>query len=161
MPFNTLPAIESNDQIISTLRLWRQQLNPVVNQPSRRRTPFNFRASSVAGALGILLSWENVRGADGYTIYYSANGDFSARSVLITLKDSAQISYFDNIGTSGVKRYYRIASTAGTVNQPQSVIGIQSATISQTTGSGTTSYDNTSHTSGSGGWNRPVGSRKL
>jgi len=151
----TLPTITGPGNLYSNLKLWQQTINPVVNAPRPPRSPFNFSAKSVAATTGILLSWELVKGADGYKIYFSDNGDFSSHSqLLIQITNVAQTNYFDNIGVTGQKRWYRISATTGTANAPQSVEGTQSAPISNSTGSGTTSQDNTSHTSGSGGWNK-------
>lgn len=143
-------------QILQNLQIWRQQLNPIVATPAKLRSPFNLVASSPTGTTGILLQWNSVRGADGYVIEYSTNGDFGAGNVLAKITNGAQTAYFDDLNASGVKRWYRITTTSGTVSAPQSVLGNTSAPVSATSGSGTTSYDNTSGTSGNDGWNRPI-----
>lgn len=152
----SLPTIHSANEAPRKLKIWQQQLNPVVNQPKAPRTPFNFQASGgAAGVLGNQLSWDRVQGADGYQIQMSSTGDFSSAQVIATLTSPVATSYFDNTVQSAVKRYYRIRSTSGTTNQPQSVQGIWSAPISQTSGSATTSYDTVSGSSGRSGWNSP------
>lgn len=150
----SLPSINSLQQLLPTLKIWQQTINPSVNAPTPPRTPFNFRAiGGASGATGVTLNWELVRGADGYQVQSSPTGDFSNASIVATLNSAAAISWFDSTIASGVKRYYRIRATTGTVNQPQSVFGVWSAPISSTSGNGTTSYDQTSGSSGSGGWN--------
>lgn len=155
-----LPTIHSANEAPRKLKIWQQQLNPVVNQPKPAATPFNFQAAGGAsGVLGISLSWNRVPGADGYQIQMSPTGDFSSAAIIATLTSPVATSYFDNTVQSSVTRYYRIRSTSGTTNQPQSVQGIWSAPISQTSGSATTSYDTVSGSSGNAGWNRPLGGR--
>lgn len=152
-----LPTIHSAKEF-PKLKIWQQSLNRVIDQPKAPRTPFNFQASGgAAGVLGNSLSWDRVLGADGYQIQMSQTGDFSFAAVIATLTSPVATSYFDNTVSSSVKRYYRIRATAGTTNQPQSVQGIWSAPISQTSGSATTSYDTVSGSSGNAGWNRPSG----
>lgn len=153
---NSLPTITNLSNAVQYLKIWQQQLNPVVSSPKPPRSPFNLVTKSVAGTTGIALSWETVRGADGYVIYYSDTGDFSANNVLTKITNPAQKGFFDDLNASGKTRYYKIASTAGTQNAPQSVLGNTSAPISATTGVTATSSDTTSHTTGGGGWNRPI-----
>lgn len=155
---SSLPTINSLDQAVSQLKVWQQSLNQVVSIPKAPRTPFNFQAAgAAAGVTGIPLSWEQVSGADGYEIQMSQTGDFSSAGIIATLPSPAATSYFDNTISTGAKRYYRIRATSGTTNQPQSVKGIWSAPITQTSGSPTTTYDTSSATSGAAGWNRPSG----
>jgi hypothetical protein len=134
-----LPNINTLEEAIPTLKVWQQTLNQVVSSPPPPRTPFNFQAQEGAtGVTGIALSWELVRGADGYEIQMSTTGDFSTASIIATLTSAVANTYFDNTISTSVKRYYRIRATAGTANSPHSVKGIWSAPISQTSGSGTT-----------------------
>jgi hypothetical protein len=153
---SSLPTITNQAQMLQYLQIWRQQLNPVVSSPPKLRSPFNFRASSPVGTVGIQLQWEPVPGADGYIIEFSSTGDFSGANTLVAIHSGTQTSYFDNIGTASVKRWYRIQTTSGTASQPQSVEGNTSAPINATTGSGSTTYDGTSGTTGGDGWNKPL-----
>lgn len=150
-----LPTINSLEELLPALKVWQQKLRPVVGVPKAPRTPFNFRASSGASATGNALSWEFINGADGYVVYRSDNGNFSNPSIIARITDAKQLSYFDGLGASGITKYYRIAGTAGTDNQPQVIVGKQSATIKATSGSGTTTFDQTSGSSGNTGWNHP------
>jgi len=143
MPTN-LPTITNPGQMMQLLKIWQQRLNPVVARPQPVRPPFNLSANSPANTTGILLTWEPVRGADGYIIYASNNGDFSGASVLATIASPAGTSFFDKYATG--TRFYRIASTSGTVSQPQSVISNPSVPIRATAGGGTV-YDNSTHLS--------------
>lgn len=155
----SVPAITSLNDIVSKLNLWRQQINPLVSQPILPRSPFNFQAQGgIAGTTGILLGWDQVPHADGYEIQSSPTGDFSTVGVSVVIDNGAQTSYFDSLGVASTKRYYKIRATGGTVAQPHTIKGTLTAAISATSGSGTTSYDNTSHQSGGGAWNPPGGS---
>lgn len=154
MSSNSLPAITSMEQLLPALQIWRQTIQPAISTPSPPRSPFNFRATSGSGSVGIVLNWDLVSGADGYIIQTSPNGDFSNATTLAQISNGAQTSFFDNTPATGTKKYYKIASTAGTISQPQSVTGIYSAPISITSGSGGTSFDNTSGSSGTDGWNQ-------
>lgn len=146
-----LKQIATFGQLLPVLQSWRTTLTPVVNQPQQVRPPFNLNAHAASGTFGIVLNWEQVRGADGYVIYYSDNGNFAGDSTLVTLKSAVCTSYFDNLNATGVNRWYRIASTSGTPSQPQSVIGQMSAAIQATSGSGQTSYDQSTGTRPTGG----------
>lgn len=158
----SLPTINTLDRAVSQLKVWQQSLNPVLATPKAARTPFNFQAAGGAtGVLGITLSWEAVPGADGYEVQMSPTGDFSTAVTIVNLTSAAATSFYDNTATSAVKRYYRIRSTSGTTSQPHSVPGIWSAPISQTSGSGNTTHDTVSFSSGNQGWNGPRGGSRL
>jgi hypothetical protein len=156
-----LPPVSSMGSFVSTLKIWQQKLNPGLISPPQPRTPFNFRASGgPTGANAILLNWEQVRGADGYQIQMSTTPDFSNATIVATLRSPVATAWVDVTDTTGAQRWYRIRSTAGTVRRRQSVVGIWSAPVSSTSGNNSTTYDQTSGSSGPGGWNRPTaGSR--
>ena len=107
------------------------------------------------GATGITLTWDVVKGSDGYEIQASPTGDFSNASIIASITGQVGTSFFDSTTTTGVTRYYRIRATAGTQSQPHSIKGIWSSPISVASGSGATTYGNSSGSSGSSGWNRP------
>src|SRR6266550_4875570 len=152
-----LPTITSMEMAIPALKIWQQSLNSALNTPTPPRTPFNFTAAGgAAGATGITLNWEIVKDADGYEIQCSPTGDFSAAAIIATLTSIAATSYFDSTIVTTIKRYYRIRATAGSTNQPHVVKGIWSSPIAATSGSATTTYDQTSGTSGNTGYNRPI-----
>jgi hypothetical protein len=150
---SSLPIISSLEQLLPTLKIWQQTLNPLTNTPVPPRPPFNLRATGGAsGATGITLNWELVTGADGYEIQSSSTGDFSNASIIATLTNIASTSWFDSTTVTSVKKYYRIRATIGTTNAPHSIKGAWSASISNTSGSGTTTYDQTSGNTGTGGF---------
>lgn len=151
-----LPTITSLANLGPMLKAWQQALNPVVNRPQPPRCPFNVRLSSPTGSTGVLIQWEQVPQADGYRVYYSDSGDFSGDSVLATLPSPLSTAYFDSVGVTGKNRFYRVASTAGTPSQPQSVEGVKSAPLQLASGSGQVVYDTTSDNTGSSGFNRPI-----
>lgn len=147
---SSLPVISSLEQLLPALKIWQQAINPVINTPVAPRAPFNFHAvGGAAGATGITLNWESVKGADGYEIQSSTTGDFSTAPIIATLTNLASTSFFDSTAITSVKKWYRIRSTTGTTNSPHSIKGIWSSPIFNTSGSGTTSYD---QTTGGGGW---------
>jgi hypothetical protein len=154
---NTLPQINSLEELLPALKIWQQTLNPVISTPPIPRSPFNFHATGgAAGAIGITLNWEQVSGADGYQIQSSTTGDFSTAPIVATLSSISATSFFDNTVVTGVKKYYRIRSTSGTLSNPQSVQGVWTSPISASSGSGTTVYDQVSNSSGTNGWNNNV-----
>lgn len=151
----TLPTIGDMNSLVPVLKIWQKQLNPVVQKPPVLRSPFNFRG--VGSGTGNALSWEPVTNADGYEIQSSTNGDFFAAPILATLSNSVAVGYFDSLGAAGIKRYYRVRAT-GTVGGAQHAVkGTWTAPITSTSGSGSTTYDTTSGSSGHGGWNPPGG----
>lgn len=146
---SSLPVISSLEQLLPALKLWQQTLNPSVNVPPQPRIPFNFRSSSGIGTPHTTLQWESVQGADGYQIQSSSNGDFSTpttATIIAALRGQTSTSWTDALSASGVKRWYRIRATAGTVNQPQVIFGVYSAPIIATSGSGAIVYDKVSST---------------
>jgi hypothetical protein len=152
----SLPTITSLEQVLPTLKIWQQRINPVVNTPVPPHAPFNVSASGgAAGATGITVGWGIVKGSDGYEVQMSTNGNFESAVIIALLTNPAATSYFDSTTVTSVKRYYRVRATAGTANQPHSVKGIWSAAINATSGSGLVTHDQTTFTSGAGGWNRP------
>lgn len=155
---NALPTITTLESAIPYLKIWQQRLNPLLNVALPVRCPFNFNVTGATGTSGLTLNWESVKGADGYRIYFSTTGDFSSSTLLTVITNAAQTSFYDNMGASGVKRWYRISATSGTVTAPQSFESVLSAPISASSGTAGTTYDNTSSTSGGGGWSTGGGS---
>ena len=137
-----LPIINRNEDIIPQLHRWRKQLNKTLKKPKRLRAVFNFRATgSTSLTTSILLEWEPLRDADGYIIERSDNGDFASPIRLPFIKGQAAASFLDNIGATGLTKYYRIIPTSGTIADPHTTEGIPSAVISGTTNTAATSYD--------------------
>lgn len=153
----SLPLPTSLEELLPILKIWQQAINPVVAAPLPPRSPFNFHAiGGAAGATGITLRWEPVAKADGYEIQSTTNGDFSTAITIATLSSSVATGFFDSTIVTGVKRYYRIRSTSGTLAMPQSVKGIWTAPIIAASGSGVTVYDQMSYKTGPGGWNNNI-----
>lgn len=137
-----LPIISREKDIIQGLWKWRKELKNSTRLVSRLRAVFNFRASgSTTLTTTILLEWEPLRGADGYIIERSDNGNFANPLRFPVIKGQAAASFPDNVGATGQTRYYRIIATSGTAQNPHSVEGIPSSVISAITNSATTSYD--------------------
>src|SRR5215469_7680005 len=153
---NSLPNITSPEALLPALKQWQQKLNGVVNKPRPARPPYNTRVSSISGSTSILIEWEPVRGADGYQVFSSPTGDFSNRQILATLTSPTATSFVHDLGATGKPQFYAVASTSGTVSQPQSVLGKLSAAITNTSGSGTTVYD---QTTGNGRFDRASSSK--
>lgn len=139
-----LPTITSPQQLLGGLKQWQQQLNPAVSLPPEPRAPFNLRISS--GTATNSLSWEKVSGAQGYEVQVSQNGDFTSAPIITTPSDSSATSHVDPTIVNGVKRWYRIRTTTGTANQPGLLKSAWSAPVISTSGSGTTTYDQLTHT---------------
>lgn len=114
-------------------------LKPIAVRPVPPRTPWNFRAT--ANSSGNALSWESVPGADGYELQMTTNGDFSTASTVFA---GAATTFTDAVA-SGTKRWYRVRPFART-RQDEIVPGTWSAPLISTSGSGTTTYDQTTHT---------------
>ena len=154
-----LPYISRADDLYRSLELWRQQIQRSLNRPPNLKAPLNFRASApTTTPSSILLEWASVRGADGYEIQRSDNGDFAAGAYKSFFIDNGkQTAYLDNVGASGVTRYYRILALSGTIQEPHSRRGIPSAVIQPTSSSGGTSYDGGTND----GWNKRGGGQLL
>jgi hypothetical protein len=150
----SLPGINSLQELLPALKIWQQSLTPVISAPVPPRSPFSFSANGgAAGATGITLNWEVVRGADGYEVQSSTNGDFSAAPIIAALQSVVATSFFDSTVVTNIKRYYRMRATNGSHAAPHSIKGAWTAVISATSGSGTTTFDQVSKSSGTGGWN--------
>lgn len=127
---NAIPTINS----LPGLELWRKALNDRITTVLTPKVPWNFKVSNKQG--GNYLTWDVVKGADGYIVSISLTGDFSTGVDEHKLPGNQAISFFDSAPTSGgaapAIRYYTVTATAGTVSNPQSVRGIASGVISST-----------------------------
>lgn len=119
---------------IPGIQQWQQVLKTVNSSPQTPKIPWQFTVKNQQG--GNYLTWQVVAGADGYIVDISANGDFSTTLSSINLPGINNITYFDTAPTAnGVAptiRYYRVRATAGTTNQPQSVLGLTTGVVSST-----------------------------
>lgn len=138
----SLPPITRYGDLERLLEVWRIRLNNAIRRAPRLPAPANFRASaSAATPNSILLEWLSESRADGYEIQRSDTGNFDSSYVTILIDDGVQESYLDNVGNTGVTKYYRILATSGTVSEPHSTKGQESAVVTATSNSGSTSYD--------------------
>jgi len=153
-----LPTITTLQALLPSLKIWQQKIQPVLGNVPTPRCPFNFRATGgPTGTTFVVLNWEEVSGTDGYEIQASSTGDFSTATTIATFKSPVATSWVDTTITTGVQRWYRIRSTAGTLAKPQSVFSVWSAPITSTSGNNTTSYNPIDNNSGgNGGWNPPT-----
>lgn len=138
----TLPPITPGSDFYGTLRSWQNSLKPLLSIVQPPSVTMTFSAKGVTN--GVLLTWGlNTAKAnvDGYIIQRSDNGDFSANVTSIAIPSSTQNSYFDNLGSAGVTKYYRILATSGTIQDPQQNQGKPSGVISAASGSGSTTFD--------------------
>ena len=139
-----LPTIARNADLLIGLKVWQRTLSPNLIRPRSFRPPFNFRASTpTATGTGITLDWSTVRGADGYEIQRSSNGDFSTGYTIIVIYSGRQESHFDSLGATGTQRWYRIRATGGNALAKHSIKGAWSSVIKATSNDGTTTYDGT------------------
>jgi hypothetical protein len=132
---NSLPTITTPNQVLPALKIWQQKLAVTLQKPQLVRPPWNLQASSITGSNSILLGWDAVKGADGYVIYGSSSGDFSSdNQVLKVQRSPVAVSWVDTLPATGITRYYRVASTSGTVADPQSAISSPSAAVKISSG---------------------------
>ena len=138
-----LPFISRSDDLYRSLEIWRQQIQRSLNRAIRLKAPLNLRASSpTTTPSSNLIEWVAVRGADGYEIQRSDNGNFDTGAYKSTFVDNGkQTAFLDEVGASAITRYYRILALGGTVQEPHSRRGIPSAVIVATSNSGGTNYD--------------------
>lgn len=135
---------------------WRQALNKRLKVPLAPKVPWQFKVSNKQG--GNYLTWDVVKGADGYIVSVSSNGDFSTGVDEHKLPGNQAVSFFDSVPTSGgaapAARFYTVRATSGTVSNPQSVQGIATGVVSSTalapndtTAPSTTALDTTTNDS--------------
>jgi hypothetical protein len=129
----SLPTAAPNQDVNQTLANWQAQLNPSVRGAAPQPTPHNFQVTSGRG--GLTLQWgpvDSSSGADGYEILKSANGSFTDDLQIISVKNVNQSSFFDSLGGKATKASYRIRTTSGTPQNPQSQRGPESGVIHHT-----------------------------
>lgn len=129
----TIPVITD----IPGLVQWRNAVTPALAGIQTPKIPWNFTVSNKQG--GNYLTWQPVKGADGYIVDISTTGDFTVGAAGVTsetLKGNANVAYFDSVPTSGGtapgKRYYRVKATSGTTTKPQVMVGNPTAVLSST-----------------------------
>jgi len=122
-------------------KIWARTLAPSVQSSFAPKAPWNFKAEGKTD--GILLTWTTVKGADGYELVRSDDGDFSTGLTIISLPQQQQNSYFDALGATSVTRSYKIRATSGTIAKPHVARGPLSGIVTETSGSGTSASDTT------------------
>lgn len=130
MSQRTIPTISN----IPQLAQWQTGLRANLKIPTSPPVPANLTISSKQG--GNYLTWSKMKGADGYELDVSTDGNFATVLTTISLTGSQNIAYFDSVPTNGgatpAKRYYRLRCTAGTVARPQITKGKNSSVVSAT-----------------------------
>ncbi len=126
-----LPTPRNVQDLFKTIKKWQTKLNPLVKQAKTPVAPFNFAASRQRG--GILLTWAVVKGADGYEILRSDDGNFGS-ALTIPVRNGSQTSYFDELGgttggTGPITKWYKIRATTGAFSSPASVKGVLSGAV--------------------------------
>ena len=127
----SLPTLTNQDPA-TVFANWNAQLADNVRNVAPQATPQNFTVTNAGGAL--TLNWgkvPNASGADGYEILKSQSGTFVGDLQIIPVKNVNQTTYVDNVGGS-VKCSYRIRTTSGTIQNPQSQRGPESGVITHT-----------------------------
>ena len=109
---------------------WQTQLANNVRNATPQATPQNFTVTNSIGA--ITLNWgivPNSTNADGYEILKSPSGSFTTDLQIIPVKNVNQTSYVDTSVAGGTKCFYRIRTTSGTIQNPQSQRGPESGVL--------------------------------
>lgn len=127
-----LPTVGPNQDPTVAFAKWQSQIAANVRNVAPQATPQNFQVKNGPGTL--TLSWGKVQsgsGADGYEILKSQSGTFKTDLQIIPISHVNQTSYTDNF-TSAVKCSYRIRTTSGTPQTPQSARGPESGVVAHT-----------------------------
>ena len=127
-----LPTVGPNQDPAQAMAKWASQISANVRNVAPQATPQNFTVSNAQGALN--LKWGQVlsgSGADGYEILKSQSGTFKTDLQIIPISHVNQTSYTDNFATA-TKCSYRIRTTSGTPQTPQSARGPESGVVAHT-----------------------------
>lgn len=126
----SLPTVTSTQDLANNLANWQAQLDPGLQNSAPRATPVNFKVTSGRG--GLTLAWSPVAGSDGYEILKSQNGSFKDDLQVIPVSGANVSSFFDGTGGNAITAHYRIRTTSGTPQKPQSQRGPESGVVSHT-----------------------------
>jgi hypothetical protein len=129
----SLPTVTPAQDINQTLAIWQNTLAPGVQNAAPQPTPQNFTITNARG--GLTLNWSPVgqgSGTDGYEILKSPSGSFTDDLQVIPVHDPNQSTFFDSMGGTSKTAFYRIRTTSGTANSPQSARGPESGVIKHT-----------------------------
>ena len=133
----SLPTYDPTQDDATVFANWNSQLADSVRNAAPQATPLNFAVTN--GTNQLTLNWGAVSGSDGYEILKSPSGSFSTDLQIIPVKNANQTSYVDNTVTGGAQCFYRIRTTSGTKQNPQSQRGPESGVVSHTAISSTSS----------------------
>ena len=133
----SLPTYDPTQDDATVFANWNSQLANSVQNAAPQATPLNFAVTN--GTNQLTLNWGAVSGSDGYEILKSPSGSFSTDLQIIPVKNANQTSYVDNTVTGGAQCFYRIRTTSGTKQNPQSQRGPESGVVSHTAISSTSS----------------------
>ena len=125
----SLPTLTDQDPA-TMFANWQTQLANNVRNATPQATPQNFTVTNSIGA--ITLNWgivPNSTNADGYEILKSPSGSFTTDLQIIPVKNVNQTSYVDTSVAGGTKCFYRIRTTSGTIQNPQSQRGPESGVL--------------------------------
>lgn len=146
----SLPTFTTGMDAEQVFAMWQNQLAPGIQNASPQVTPSNFSVTNSRG--GLSLSWspvQNTSRADGYEILKSASGSFTDDLQVIPVKNVNQSGFFDATGGTANAASYRIRTTSGTPQNPQSQRGPESGPVRHTSidaadtkTSPTTKFDN-------------------
>ena len=109
---------------------WQNQISNSIQNVAPQATPLNFAITN--GTNQLALTWSPVAGSDGYEILKSPSGSFTTDLQIIPVKNANQNSYVDSTVNGGQKSFYRIRTTSGTKQNPQSQRGPESGVVSHT-----------------------------
>lgn len=129
-----IPLISNQSQLQQYLQTWRAHVSKNLQRPPAPIIPWNFNATNMRG--GIMLTWSPTPGADGYEVLRTDNGDFSgspgSNLTVTPIRDPKASSYFDSLGGTATKKWYKIRATSGTHDAPHSVHGNASGIVTHT-----------------------------
>lgn len=128
---NNIPTLTNFSELQQYLATTRVGLGQVLRKPSPPNVVFNLAVSSQQG--GNYLTWSQTKGADGYIVEISTNGDFSDILTSTSLDGIDATAYFDAVptatGSAPPKRYYRVRATSGTQTSPRTIVGKASGAV--------------------------------
>jgi len=126
----SIPTWGSNQDPNVVMAAWQAQIASNISNAAPQAPPKNFTVTNAVG--GLTLNWGQVQGADGYELLKSPNGSFKTDLQVIPIAHNSQTSYFDSLGGSSSTCSYRIRTTSGTPQTPQSARGPESGPIAHT-----------------------------
>lgn len=141
----SIPTFSQSQNPNVVMAAWQAQIAANISNPAPQATPQNFTVTNSQG--GLTLNWAQVgsgSGADGYEILKSLNGSFKSDLQIIQIPHPSQTTYFDNLGSAAKQCHYRIRTTSGTPQTPQSARGPESGVVAHTSiASGSTTVSTT------------------